>query len=99
MNKLNLILVSLILLASCRKTLDAPVPDTSWALFNSSSAQRLTNQTRQSMQGVYNVLEGADKFGSLVALKWSFVIEGTDITYHLSVFTGKDIAYFTMEGR
>jgi glycerophosphoryl diester phosphodiesterase len=98
MSKLYFVLF-LILCMSCQKTLDAPIPDTSWSLFNSSSAQKLTDQTRQAMEGVYTVHDGADQFGDLVALKWSFVTNGTDSSYHLSVFSGKDIAYFTMEGK
>ena len=96
MNKLYFILF-LIMLASCRKTFDAPVPDTTWSLFN--TAQKLTNQTRISMEGVYAVHDGADEFGDIVALKWNYVINGTDTSYHVSVFCGKDVSYFTMEGK
>lgn len=50
------------------------------------------------MEGVYVVSDGSTQFGSEVALKWSYLLEGTDSTHYLSVFTGIDAAYFNLEG-
>jgi len=97
----NIIFLLLMLICGCRKEYHAIVPDTGWALFNSPGAISLTNQSRNAMEGVYSVAagDGANVFGGLVAIKWSYVVEGADTTYHLSLFSGTDIAYFIMEGK
>ncbi|MEO7767734.1 MAG: glycerophosphodiester phosphodiesterase family protein, partial [Ferruginibacter sp.] len=78
----------------------APVPDFSnWAPFNDAAALRLDSAGRAASEGVYTVIKGADMFGELAALKWSFVHKGTDTTFHLSGFFGKDIAYFICQGK
>lgn len=76
------------------------MPDSSgWALFNDLSAGPLNSSARQAMEGVYEVLNGSDIFGSLAAIKWSYVILDNDTTFHVSGFFGKDIAYFIGEGK
>jgi glycerophosphoryl diester phosphodiesterase len=83
----------------CKKEYKAIVPDSSqWDLFNSGTALSLSHNTRQAMQGVYDVA-GTDIFGSNAVLKWSYVITNNDTTFNLSGFLGKDIAYFICEGK
>jgi glycerophosphoryl diester phosphodiesterase len=101
MRRNGIIFFLLIVLSACRKEFHAIVPDTDWALFNSPGAVSLSNATRNPMEGVYTVADGdgANVFGGLVAIKWSYEVEGIDTTYHLSLFSGTDIAYFIMEGK
>ncbi len=94
------IAVLLILIStSCRRTFEAPVPNTFWDLFNSANAVKLTPSTRMKLEGVYSVDAGADVFGSLTAAKWSYTAAGTDTTYHLSFFCEKDAAFIICEGK
>ena len=88
------------MLLSCKKTYQVIMPDTSqWSLFNDPAAFPLNQITRTAMEGVYNVSDGADVFGELTAIKWSYVINNGDTTFHVSGFFGKDIAYFIGEGK
>lgn len=88
------------LLFSCKKTYEVIMPDTSqWELFNEPATAPLNQITRNAIEGVYDVSDGADIFGDLVALKWSYVIKQSDTTFHVSGFFGKDIAYFICEGK
>lgn len=50
------------------------------------------------MEGVYDI-SGSDVFGSVAAIKWSYVISNNDTSFHVSGFFGKDIAYFICEGK
>ena len=52
---------------------------------------------RQSIEGVYTVTDGSSQFGSQVALKWTYVLNGADTTHYLSVFTGRDAGFFNLE--
>ena len=100
MKKIFCIIIFSILFFSCKKDYKAPVPNVSgWDLFENSSTQYLTNTSQSAMEGVYKLTKGNDEFGDLVALKWSYVIEKNDTTFHLSGFFGKDIAYFICEGK
>lgn len=86
-------------LCSCKKEYKVDMPDsTRWALFNDASAAPLPFATRQAMEGVYNITN-TDFFGSLAAMKWSYVIHENDTVFHLSGFTGEDIGYFICEGK
>jgi glycerophosphoryl diester phosphodiesterase len=100
---IHIIFILLIALCSCRKEYHAVIPDTDWSLFNSPNAAPLTASTRKAMEGVYEVADGdgANVFGKTVVIKWSYEIDspGADTTYHLSLFSGTDIAYFIMEGK
>lgn len=53
------------------------------------------------MEGVYEVGDGdgANVFGKTVVIKWSYEKNNADTIYHLSLFSGTDIAYFIMEGK
>jgi glycerophosphoryl diester phosphodiesterase len=94
-----LIGIGFILLASCRKNYDAIVPDSSWNIFNGADSIALTQTTRQTMEGVYSVQDGSGDFGNQIAQKWSFVVEGNDTTYHLSVFAGLQNCFFILSGK
>lgn len=79
----------------CRKDYEAPLP---YTFINSSGSGRFSPAVRQALEGVYVVSDGSTQFGSEVVLKWSYLLEGTDSTHYLSVFTGLDAAYFNLEG-
>jgi glycerophosphoryl diester phosphodiesterase len=84
----------------CNKDYEAPVPDFSdWPALNNAPDAALQAPVRAAIEGVYKLDKGEGQFGALTALKWSYVIKGTDTTFHLSGFFGKDIAYFICEGR
>ena len=88
------------LLASCKKTYEVVMPDTSkWASFNDPAAIPLPSFSKVAMEGVYHLEEGAGFFGEQSAIKWSYSIKGGDTLYHVSGFFGKDIAYFICEGK
>ncbi len=93
--------ISLIVLgfSSCIKTFEAPVPDTRWTRFDSASARPLAFATRQRMEGIYTLGNGAGDFGELAAVKWSHYIDGSDSSFYLSFFCEKEVAYFICEGR
>ena len=100
MKKIYSIIILSLLFFSCKKEYRAPVPNVSgWDLFENSATQKLTSTSQSAMEGVYKLTKGNNQFGDLVALKWSFVIEKSDTTFHLSGFFGKDIAYFICEGK
>lgn len=99
MKRYFFIAASFVLLFSCKKRYEAPVPGLNWDLFNSSSAVRLQNNAGKKAEGVYSIKEGADRFGNEGAAKWTYTAAGTDTTYHLSFFCQKDITYFICEGK
>lgn len=93
------ILAACLLLLSCKRELEAPVPELNWAEFTSPQARPLAAAVFQKMEGIYTVEEGAEEFGDLAPAKWSYTVEGADTLYHLSFFLGKQSAYFVCEGR
>lgn len=67
---------------------------------NVPGAKLLYAQTRKACEGVYAVSEGADAFGNEIAARWSYTVKnGTDTTYHLSLFCEPKGAFFVLEGR
>lgn len=86
--------VILVITNSCRKDYEAPVP---YTFTNTPGAGHFVPSVRQAIEGVYTVTDGSSQFGSQVALKWTYVLEGTDTTHYLSVFTGRDVGYFNLE--
>lgn len=88
-----------ILILSCKKNYEAPVPDNKWNLFESAGATQLNNSTRNKMEGVYAVTDGADVFGADAALKWSYTANGTDTLYHLSMFCATQVVYIICQGK
>jgi glycerophosphoryl diester phosphodiesterase len=98
----NQITISLLMLCllSCKKEYEVEMPNTSgWELFDSPAAASLPAAAKQAMEGVYELGVGSDHFGNLVAIKWSYVVNRNDTTFHVSGFFGKDIAYFIAEGK
>jgi glycerophosphoryl diester phosphodiesterase len=95
-----IILLIVLFVSSCKKEYNAPVPDfDNWDAFTLADRLTLSSQSRSAIEGIYNLTEAGGSFGDTVAVKWSYVITGTDTVYHLSVFCGKDIAYIICEGR
>jgi len=92
--------VIVFLFFSCQKKYEVVMPDTgTWAMFNDPAALPLTPASRPAMEGVYTLSKGNDIFGDQAAIKWSHTSKGSDTTYHVSGFFGKDIAYFICEGK
>jgi glycerophosphoryl diester phosphodiesterase len=99
MKKFIYLLSSCIFFFACRREFTADIPDTTWDLFNSSAATTTDSFTRNKMEGVYTLTQGADAFGALTAAKWSYTASSTDTVYHLSFFMERASAYFICEGR
>lgn len=88
------------LLVSCVKKFEAPVPDLKWSVFDAAPAAPLSFSTRQKMEGIYSITDGSDVFGSFAAVKWSYnVNSGTDTSFFLSMFCEKEVPYFICEAR
>jgi glycerophosphoryl diester phosphodiesterase len=99
MKQLLLVFTSIFFLLSCRRQFDAVIPDTSWDLFSSPAAKRLSSFSRTKTEGVYRIDTDTADFGPLAAAKWSYTVNGTDTVYHLSFFLETSSAYFICEGR
>ncbi len=100
MRKLIAIFFLTVIVFSCKKEYRVIMPDTAtWNLFNSPAAHALPASAKAAMEGVYTTTNGADFFGDLAAIKWSYSIKNRDTTFHVSGFFGKDIAYFICEGK
>jgi len=98
----KLIVISLLcaVFLSCKKEYKVIMPDTStWNLFNNAAALPLNKTTRDAMEGVYKVTNADNVFGELTAIKWSYVINRGDTSFHVSGFFGVNIAYFICEGK
>lgn len=97
MRSVTYLLLGLFLIGidGCRKEYEAPVP---YTFTNNPGAGHFVDSIRRSMEGVYTVTEGATPFGSQVALKWTYLLNGADTTHYLSIFTGVDAGYFNLEG-
>jgi glycerophosphoryl diester phosphodiesterase len=80
---------------SCQKAYEAPVP---YTFTNTPGSGRFVPAIRQAMEGVYAVTTGSSQFGNQVALKWTYLLNGTDTTHYLSIFTGTDAGFFNLEG-
>ncbi len=85
--------------SSCRKTYEAPLPDTNWPLFNDSAGQTLPASVRHAMEGVYRIRDGAPIFGEEAILKWSYLAHGKDTSFYLSFFCSTDIAFIISEAK
>ncbi len=87
------LLLSLFL--GCGRNYEVPVP---YKFDNTPGSGRFTSSIRRAMEGVYGVTTGSGQFGEQVALKWTYTVNGSDTTHYLSIFTGADAAFFSMEG-
>lgn len=99
MKPLLFFLPAFLLLASCRKTYEAPIPNLDWDAFNSLTAIKLQNRVGVKAEGIYSLQSGSSFFGTEAAVKWSYTTTGTDTTYHLSFFCQVDASYFICEGK
>ncbi|MEO5592070.1 MAG: glycerophosphodiester phosphodiesterase [Chitinophagaceae bacterium] len=100
MRKVFIISIAVLFVFSCRKDYQAPVPDyNNWDAFASAGKLLLSTQSRTAMEGVYSLADANGTFGDTVAVKWNYVITGTDTLWHLSVFCEKDISYLICEGK
>jgi glycerophosphoryl diester phosphodiesterase len=93
------LIVGCLLLLSCKRGFEAPVPDTNWDLFNSAAAKPLPALTRNKLEGVYAIEQGNTDFGGSAAARWSYTANGADTVYHLSFFLESASTYFICEGR
>ena len=94
-----LLFLLLVGFVSCQQIIDAPMPDLNWAEFDSPEAKPLTSDERNSLEGIYNVVDAADDFGKEAAMKWSYVATGQDTSYYLSFFCAEDVRYFICQGK
>ena len=91
MNKpiIALSLLLALLLSACTNPTDVPIP-----VFPQggilSQTYPLSSGAKAKVEGVYLVESGADRFGDRVVIKWA--------GNYLSVFTGKNVGYFVMQG-
>jgi glycerophosphoryl diester phosphodiesterase len=86
-----------LLLVSCNPGEDVIVPqDPAYDL--PSGLQPLTAATRASIEGIYTITNGTEVFGPYAALKWSYVAQGADTTFYLSMFCNREATYFILEG-
>lgn len=83
-----------LLLFGCRKDYEAPLP---YTFADVPGAGQFTERIRRLTEGVYALSDGSERFGEQVALKWTYVLNGSDTTHYLSVFTGTDAAFFNLE--
>ena len=83
------ILFIVVLLTACNQSVDIEYPETDQDNFLAQTTP-LSDVSKQTMEGVYEVLNGNDYFGDQVVLKWSGDL--------LSVFTNKDVGFMVMEG-
>lgn len=79
---------------SCKRLLNAAVPDLHWAAFDSPEAVPVGSSELRSLEGVYNIRLQDDDYGDAAAVKWSYTVEGTDTIHHLSIFCEEDVRYF-----
>ncbi len=94
-----LIFVFLVVLYSCKKEEDLFVPELDWDLFNSPDAVALNDSVQKSLEGVYEIGNGADIFGNNAVVIWSYIIEGNENIHHISIFCQKDIIYFILQAK
>ncbi len=99
MKQFFLIAISVVCLLSCRKRYEAPVPNLDWDLFTSAATSSLQSAAIKKIDGIYTISNANDLFGADAAAKWSYTVNGTDTTYHISFFCQKDITYIICEGR
>lgn len=99
MKQVLLFLLGGCLLLSCRREFDAPLPNTTWDLFNSAAARPLPSFARTKAEGVYTLEAGSEAFGNLTAAKWSYTANGSDTVYYFSFFLERAAAYFICQGK
>jgi glycerophosphoryl diester phosphodiesterase len=87
----------LVALVSCNPGEDVLVPqDPAYNL--PAGVRPLTWASRASLEGIYAIIDGTEYFGAYAALKWSYVAQGADTTFYLSMFCNRDVTHFVLEG-
>jgi glycerophosphoryl diester phosphodiesterase len=86
-----------LLALSCAQDEDILVPDDP-GFGLPAGLQPIPPATRRTLQGVYVVSEGSTSFGDFSVLRWSYVANGPDTVHYLSMFCGREAAYFILEG-
>ncbi len=100
MRKIFFISIIALVVFSCRKDYQSPVPDyNNWDEFAAASRLLLSVQSRTAMEGVYSMKDANGTFGDSVAVKWNYSITAADTLWHLSVLCPKDISYLICEGK
>jgi len=77
-----------------RRMKKVPPPPVKWDLFLQPNARPLSLAALQKLQGIYEVVEGADSFGEKVVVKWSYTVEREEVQHHISFFCGREGSYF-----
>jgi glycerophosphoryl diester phosphodiesterase len=89
MKKLFPILVLGLIGLSCSNEVEVLVPEVGDGGFL-AEARPLTEEQKGRMDGIYSVMEGSDRFGSTVVVKWA--------GDRMSIFTGVDVGHFVLLG-
>jgi len=76
----------ILLTNSCSNELDVLFPE--WN--DTPATVALSSAQKTRMEGIYNVEQGSDQFGSTVILQWN--------GDYLTVYTGKNTSYFLLQG-
>ena len=87
----------LMLFLSCAPEETVVVPDGD-AYDLPAGAVPLTGGVRRALEGVYQVTDNVKPFGEFIVLRWSYVATGADTTHYLSMFAGREVSYFILEG-
>ncbi|MBV9987459.1 MAG: hypothetical protein JO301_07260 [Chitinophagaceae bacterium] len=97
--KTRITILILVCCCSCLKKFEAPVPDTRWSSFDSASASPIAYRVRQKLEGIFTITSGNDEFGNLAAVKWSYLANGADTSFYLSLFCENQVPYIICEAR
>jgi glycerophosphoryl diester phosphodiesterase len=88
---------SLVVISSCRLEEEVLIPQAP-GFGLPSDVRPLNAAVRSSLEGIYSVAEGTVNFGAFVAIKSSYVAQGADTTFYLSMFSNRDVTYIILEG-
>ena len=99
MKKNCLYLIACLALFSCEREPEVIVPNLEWDVFNSPGTLPLPSRARNQSEGVYRVELGADVFGDLAPVKWTYTASGTDTAFRVSFFFETGSTYFICEGK
>lgn len=93
----HILIVLPLLFAACTQDDGIVMPsDPSYTL--PAGTTSLTAGTRHALEGVYAVADAGKTFGDYVVLRWSYVADGADTTHYLSMFAGREVSYFVLQG-
>lgn len=93
----RILTVGLLAVLSCAPEDMVSVPaDAAFAL--PADVTPLSSAIRRALEGVYQVTDNAKPFGEFIVLRWSYVASGADTTHYLSMFAGREVSYFILQG-